>query len=82
MSMTSMLTAITTLTANNILTPVGLVTCICLLTITWFNIKQARQYRTLYNIVYILLWWLIIMSQESIVYHFGMLVDFIKSHMR
>lgn len=46
MSMTSMLTAITTLTANNILTPVGLVTCICLLTITWFNIKQARQYRT------------------------------------
>lgn len=86
MSMTSMLTAITTLTANNIFTPVGLVTCICLLTITWFNIKQARQYRTFYNIVYILLWWLIgwliIMSQESIVYHFGMLVDFIKSHMR
>lgn len=86
MSMTSMLTAITSLTAKNILTPVGLVAVLSVLIITWLNIKTMRQYRTFYNIIYILLWWLIgwliLMSQESIVYHFGMFVDFVKSHMR
>lgn len=86
MSMTSMLTAITSLTAKNILTPVGLVAILSVLIITWLNIKTMRQYRTFYNIIYILLWWLIgwliLMSQESIVYHFGMFVDFVKSHMR
>lgn len=86
MSMTSMLTAITSLTVKNILTPVGLVAILSVLIITWLNIKTMRQYRTFYNIIYILLWWLIgwliLMSQESIVYHFGMFVDFVKSHMR
>ena len=86
MSMTSMLTAITSLTVRNILTPVGLVAVFSVLIITWLNIKTMRQYRTFYNIIYILLWWLIgwliLMSQESIVYHFGMFVDFVKSHMR
>lgn len=86
MSMTSMLTAITSLTVKNILTPVGLVAVLSVLIITWLNIKTMRQYRTFYNIIYILLWWLIgwliLMSQESIVYHFGMFVDFVKSHMR
>lgn len=86
MSMTSMLMAITSLTVKNILTPVGLVAILSVLIITWLNIKTMRQYRTFYNIIYILLWWLIgwliLMSQESIVYHFGMFVDFVKSHMR